>query len=148
MILLLSEGSVRLRGLLTERIRAVGWMFDSVASVAAAMKSTRSIPYDLALIVLGLSDGEGKSLILSLREQGSSGTILVLTAPGSIEDRVASLDCRADDFLIKPFNHIELLALCGAAGRIARSVPWGSPMAWTTAFAGLMAGHICGTASA
>ena len=114
MRLLLVEDSVRLRDLLAERVRGAGWMLDAVASLAAATEATRSILYDLLLIDLGLPDGDGMTLIKSLRAQDSSVPILVLTARGSIDDRVEALDCGADDFLIKPFNHIEFLARCRA----------------------------------
>ena len=114
MRLLLVEDSARLRDLLTERVRGAGWMLDAVGTIAAATEASRSILYDLVLIDLGLPDGDGKSLIKSLRAQGSPVPILVLTARGSIDDRVEALDCGADDFLIKPFNHIEFLARCRA----------------------------------
>ncbi|MCW6512811.1 response regulator transcription factor [Lichenifustis flavocetrariae] len=114
MRLLLAEDSARLRDLLMERIRGVGWMLDTVGTIAAAVEASRSILYDLILIDLGLPDGDGKSLIKSLRAQGSSVPILVLTARGSIDDRVEALDCGADDFLMKPFNHVEFLARCRA----------------------------------
>ena len=46
--------------------------------------------------------------------QGSPVPILVLTARGSIDDRVEALDCGADDYMVKPFNHVELMARCRA----------------------------------
>ena len=48
--------------------------------------------------------------IRTLRSMGHSTPILIMTARGSIEDRVIGLDSGADDYLIKPFNHAELLA--------------------------------------
>jgi len=45
-----------------------------------------------------------------LRSAGISAPIVIITARGSIEDRITGLDSGADDYLIKPFNHIELLA--------------------------------------
>lgn len=114
MRLLLVEDSVRLRDLLAERVRGAGWRLDAVGSVGAAGDAMRSVLYDLILIDLGLPDGDGKSLIRSFRAQGSPVPILVLTARGSIDDRVEALDCGADDYLVKPFNHVELLARCRA----------------------------------
>lgn len=114
MRLLLVEDSARLRDLLAERVRGAGWRLDAVGTFAEATEATRSILYDLLLIDLGLPDGDGKSLIKTVRAQGSPVPILVLTARGSIDDRVDALDCGADDYLIKPFNHIELMARCRA----------------------------------
>jgi DNA-binding response OmpR family regulator len=114
MRLLLVEDSARLRDLLAERIRGVGWGLDMVATVAEGASASQAITYDLVLIDLGLPDGDGKSLIRTLRAAGSTVPILVLTARGSIDERVEALDCGADNYLIKPFNHIELLARCRA----------------------------------
>ncbi len=114
MRLLLVEDSARLRDLLAERVRGAGWRLDAVGTVAEAAEATRSILYDLLLVDLGLPDGDGRSLIKAVRMQGSPVPILVLTALGSIDDRVEALDCGADDYLIKPFNHVELMARCRA----------------------------------
>jgi DNA-binding response OmpR family regulator len=114
MRLLLVEDSARLRDLLAERIRGAGWRLDAVGTVAEAAEATRSILYDLLLVDLGLPDGDGRSLIKAVRMQGSPVPILVLTALGSIDDRVEALDCGADDYLVKPFNHGELMARCRA----------------------------------
>ena len=114
MRLLLVEDSPRLCELLDERVRGAGWRLDALATIAAAMEATRSITYDLVLVDLGLPDGDGKALIRTLRSRGSEVPILVLTARGSIEERVEALDCGADDYLVKPFNHVEFLARCRA----------------------------------
>lgn len=114
MRLLLVEDSARLRDLLAERVRGAGWRLDVVGTLAEATEATRSILYDLLLVDLGLPDGDGRSLIKAVRMQGSPVPILVLTARGSIDDRMEALDCGADDYLIKPFNHVELMARCRA----------------------------------
>ena len=66
--------------------------------------------YDLIVVDLGLPDGDGLGAIRTLRSMGHSSPILIMTARGSVEDRVIGLDSGADDYLIKPFNHAELLA--------------------------------------
>ncbi|WP_168879220.1 response regulator transcription factor [Rhizobium sp. P28RR-XV] len=114
MRLLLVEDSPRLRDLLAESVHQAGWRLDSVATVDAAHLAIRAVSYDLALIDLGLPDGDGLDLIRDLRRSGFIPPILVVTARSSIEDRVAALDGGADDYLVKPFNHIELLARCRA----------------------------------
>jgi DNA-binding response OmpR family regulator len=114
MRLILVEDSSRLRELLTERIRQAGWRVDSFATLRDAAHALDAISYDLALIDLGLPDADGKELIRSMRLKGSRVPILVLTARGAIDERVEALDCGADDYLVKPFNHVELLARCRA----------------------------------
>jgi two-component system response regulator TctD len=114
MRLLLVEDSPRLRDLLAESVHQVGWRLDSVATIGAAHLATQAVSYDLALVDLGLPDGDGLDLIRELRRDDFTAPILVITARGSIEDRVAALDGGGDDYLVKPFNHIELLARCRA----------------------------------
>ncbi len=114
MRLLLVEDSARLRELLEERVRGAGWRLDALGTIEAALEATRSVTYDLLLVDLGLPDGDGKALIRALRARGSGVPILVLTARGSIEERVEALDGGADDYLVKPFNHVEFLARCRA----------------------------------
>ncbi len=123
MRLLLVEDSARLRDLLAERVRGAGWRLDVVGTFAEATEATRSILYDLLLVDLGLPDGDGRSLIKAVRMQGSPVPILVLTARGSIDDRVEALDCGADDYLVKPFNHGELMAHAPASARSA-TISW------------------------
>ncbi|MDQ0392106.1 response regulator transcription factor [Labrys monachus] len=114
MRLLLVEDSARLRDLLGESVHLAGWRLDSVETVAAARQAIEAVAYDLALVDLGLPDGDGLALIRDLRHGGFNAPILVITARGSIEDRVAALDGGADDYLVKPFNHTELMARCRA----------------------------------
>jgi two-component system response regulator TctD len=114
MRLLLVEDSVRLRELLTERVHDAGWRLDAVATAAEAEAATRSVAYDLALLDLGLPDRDGIALIRELRKRGFAAPILVITARGAVDERVAALDSGADDYLVKPFNHTELLARCRA----------------------------------
>ena len=119
MRLLLVEDSARLRDLLIERIHEAGWRLDTVPTVTQAHEALRTIAYDLVLVDLGLPDGDGQALITTARRAGSTTPILVITARGAIVDRVAALDAGADDYLVKPFNHIELLARCRALLRRA-----------------------------
>jgi two-component system response regulator TctD len=114
MRLLLIEDSTRLRELLTERVHDAGWRLDAVATSAEAEAAAGLVAYDLALLDLGLPDGDGIALIRTLRKGGFGAPILVITARGAIDDRVSALDSGADDYLVKPFNHTELLARCRA----------------------------------
>lgn len=119
MRLLLVEDSARLRELLTERIHEAGWRLDGVRSLGDATAALQCVAYDLVLVDLGLPDGSGQDLITGARRAGVTAPILVITARGAIADRVAALDSGADDYLVKPFNHIELLARCRALLRRA-----------------------------
>jgi two-component system, OmpR family, response regulator len=108
--LLLAEDSERLQELLSESLKQAGYMLDVVATAAELFSSVGATKYDLLIIDLGLPDGDGLSAIRDLRATGMSVPILIITARGSIDDRIVGLDSGADDYLIKPFNHAELLA--------------------------------------
>jgi DNA-binding response OmpR family regulator len=110
MRLLLVEDSERLQELLSESLKNAGYMLDVVATVAELFNSVAAAAYDLLIIDLGLPDGDGLGAIRSLRATGVSLPILIITARGSVDDRIAGLDSGADDYLTKPFNHAELMA--------------------------------------
>jgi DNA-binding response OmpR family regulator len=65
---------------------------------------------DLVLVDVGLPDRDGVSVTRELREKGFRSPILMLTAKGTVSDRVSGLDAGADDYLPKPFDVAELLA--------------------------------------
>jgi DNA-binding response OmpR family regulator len=110
MRLLLVEDNQRLRELLADSLNRAGYGVDVVGTVAEFFGGVALVPYDLGIVDLGLPDGDGLVAIRDLRSRGHGMPILVITARGSIEDRVNGLDIGADDYLIKPFNHAELLA--------------------------------------
>jgi DNA-binding response OmpR family regulator len=70
--------------------------------------------YDAAVIDVGLPGMDGFSLARSARAEGVQTPILMLTARDAVEDRVAGLECGADDYLVKPFVEEELVARVGA----------------------------------
>lgn len=119
MRLLLIEDSARLRDLLTERVHGAGWRLDSVGTAAEARAASAAVSYDLVLLDLGLPDCDDLALLTQLRQGGLAAPVLVITARSGIDDRVEALDKGADDFLVKPFNHLELLARCRALLRRA-----------------------------
>jgi two-component system, OmpR family, response regulator len=119
MRLLLVEDNPRLIELLSERVHEAGWRIDSLSSIADAEEAVRSDDFDLILLDLGLPDGDGLDLVRSIRAAGNAVPIIILTARGTIEERIAGLDAGADDYLVKPFNHGEFLARCRAMLRRA-----------------------------
>jgi two-component system response regulator TctD len=110
MRLLLLEDSVRLRELLGETLRDGGYALDTVASAREFQNVIAGTAYDLLIIDLGLPESDGLDIIKELRSSGTPTPILVITARSSVHDRIAGLDTGADDYLVKPFNHSELLA--------------------------------------
>lgn len=110
MRLILVEDSKRLQELLGESLAGAGYKLDIASTVAELFAMVEVINYELMIIDLGLPDGDGLDAIKSLRARGVTVPILIITARGSVDDRVSGLDSGADDYLIKPFNHSELMA--------------------------------------
>jgi two-component system OmpR family response regulator len=72
---------------------------------------------DTIILDLMLPDRSGLDVLRSLRTQGCRTPVLILTALGSVEDRVDGLNAGADDYLVKPFSFPELLARLAAITR-------------------------------
>lgn len=110
MRLLIIEDNQRLCQALTEGLRAQGFAVDTAGSAADGLEVWRAADYDAVVLDLMLSDGTGLKVLKEMRDRGNMTPVLILTALGSIEDRVRGLDCGADDYLIKPFAMQELIA--------------------------------------
>lgn len=67
-------------------------------------------PVDAAVVDLGLPDIAGDAVIQAWRQAERDFPVLILTARGRWEDKVAGLEIGADDYLVKPFHNEELLA--------------------------------------
>ena len=86
---------------------------DGVTAVALAEAATP----DVVVLDRMLPDIDGITVLRLLRAKGIASPVLLLTALGSVDDRVAGLDAGADDYLAKPFAFSELLARIRALGR-------------------------------
>jgi DNA-binding response OmpR family regulator len=75
--------------------------------------------YDAAVVDVGLPGMDGFALARTARAEGVQTPILMLTARDAVEDRVAGLNCGADDYLVKPFVEEELIARISAILRRA-----------------------------
>jgi len=73
--------------------------------------------YDVIVLDLMLPKKSGIDVLRSLRVNGVSTPILILTAKGSLEDKVEGLDKGADDYLVKPFAFAEFMARVRSLGR-------------------------------
>jgi heavy metal response regulator len=91
---------------LVEEFYSVDVAFDGERGEEMAM----SDEYDLIILDLMLPKKDGLSVLKSLRDQNNDVPVLVLTAKGTIDDKVKGLDIGADDYLTKPFILEELFA--------------------------------------
>jgi DNA-binding response OmpR family regulator len=107
---LVIEDEPRLCGILKSKFGDAGFAVDIAASAGDAEAALELINYDAAILDLGLPDGDGLTLLATVRRIGKTLPILILTARDAVEDRVAGLNAGADDYLTKPFAMTELLA--------------------------------------
>ena len=104
---------------LSEAGHSCDWIMDGKAGFEAASSQR----HDVIVLDLLLPGEPGLSLLGRLRRQGILTPVIVLTALGSVEERVAGLNQGADDYLVKPFSMPELLARIEAVCRRATVKP-------------------------
>ncbi len=102
-----------LRRVLEEERYVVDEAFDGVDGETLASEGA----YDLIVLDWMLPERDGVAVCRNLRRARIATPILILTARDTVENRVAGLDAGADDYLVKPFASIELLARLRSLGR-------------------------------
>ena len=110
MRLLLIEDDAILRLGLKRQLEAEGYRVDVAADGEEGLFQAREYPVDLAIVDLGLPKVSGLTVVQTLRADGRTLPILILTARGSWQDKVKGLEAGADDYLVKPFEYPELAA--------------------------------------
>jgi DNA-binding response OmpR family regulator len=110
MRLLLIEDNERFAVLLKRGLTAAGFVIDILGTAETAAAALRMKRFEIVILDLGLPDADGLELLAEMRHAGDATPVLILTARGSIEDRVTGLGCGADDYLVKPFALEELVA--------------------------------------
>jgi DNA-binding response OmpR family regulator len=117
MHILVVEDERRLADLVKRTLEQERHVVDVVLDGAKAYTMASECRYDLIVLDLMLPGMDGIEVCTELRASGIDSRILMLSARGSTEDRVAGLDAGADDYLVKPFSFEELLARVRALSR-------------------------------
>lgn len=107
---LLVEDDLPLSKFLTQRLEAEALAVEVVHDGETALDSVGRTKYDLVILDLGLPKIDGISLLKQLRPKHPKLPVLVLTARSKVQEKVVSLDAGADDYLVKPFSPLELMA--------------------------------------
>lgn len=110
MRLLLVEDDVMVASGIKLGLTDAGYAVDWVGSAERAIEVTRTESFDVAVVDIGLPHMDGLTLTQSLRKNGQTMPVLILTARDALQDRVQGLDMGADDYMVKPFELPELLA--------------------------------------
>jgi two-component system, OmpR family, response regulator QseB len=107
---LIVEDDRELGDLLLRLFGGAGYTAELAGDGQAGLHRALTRRYDLLVIDRGLPAIEGLDLLARLRRSGNETPAVILTALGTIADRVAGLDGGADDYVVKPFDVDELLA--------------------------------------
>ncbi len=110
MRLLLAEDEPRVAGFIAKGLREQSYAVDVARDGEEALYCASVNQYDLVILDVMLPLKDGHAVCRQLRGAGFRAPILMLTARDAVDDRVAGLDCGADDYLTKPFDFKELLA--------------------------------------
>jgi len=110
MRLLIIEDEPNLREQLQQYLQQQGYAVDVAEDGQAGFFMGREYPFDLAIVDLGLPKLSGIEVIQKWRAIEKTFPVLILTARGKWQDKVEGLEAGADDYLVKPFHHEELLA--------------------------------------
>lgn len=118
-MILVVEDEVPMRRFLCSALTSHGFRVTEAGTLAQAERAATSARPAAILLDLGLPDGDGLTLLRTLREW-STAPVIVLSARDREDDKVRALDAGADDYLTKPFGTSELLARIRVALRHAR----------------------------
>ena len=110
MRLLFVEDEPDLREVLKKQLQSSGYSVDACGDGLEALDYMQLTAYDAIILDIMLPGLDGLSVLQKMRTAGDKTPVLLLTARGSVEDRVAGLDLGADDYLVKPFAFDELVA--------------------------------------
>ena len=110
MRLLLVEDDVMVASGIKLGLAGAGYAVDWVGSAERALEVVAKDVFDAAIIDIGLPRTDGLELTRTLRQNGHTMPVMILTARDALQDRVQGLDMGADDYMVKPFELPELLA--------------------------------------
>lgn len=123
--ILVVEDEPTLRHLLVQNLQLEGFTVAAVGDGAEALETLSGPAPDLVVLDLMMPRVDGFQVLERLRREGNLVPVLMLTARGAEEDRLRGLRLGADDYLVKPFSVLELIARIQAILR--RSQPQQAP---------------------
>ena len=110
MRILLVEDDQKIASFIVKGLKAEGFAVDHAAEGEQGLHLALTEPYDAGIIDIMLPKLDGLSLIKKIRQEKINTPVIILSAKGSIDDRVKGLQTGSDDYLSKPFAFSELLA--------------------------------------
>jgi two-component system, OmpR family, response regulator len=120
--ILVVEDDPETAGQLVDQLSTSGYQVDLANSGSEALSHAGTCDYAVITIDRMLPDIDGIAVMRQLRDDGVSSPFLIISALGEIDDKVRGLRAGGDDYLVKPFSFIELLARLEALGRRSETV--------------------------
>jgi two-component system OmpR family response regulator len=114
---LVVDDNVKMAAVLRKGLELEGLAVDMVSDGRAAVIRAAATAYDVVVLDVMLPGPDGFETCRRLREQGVWAGVLMLTARDAVDDRVTGLNSGADDYLVKPFSFVELVARVRALAR-------------------------------
>lgn len=114
---LIIEDDPEERAFMRRGLTSIGYSCEAVADGQEGLERLLNRPYDLATVDLMLPGVDGKEIIRQVRNAGVKTHIIIVSALGSISERVSGLNIGADDYIPKPCSIDELKARIGAFRR-------------------------------
>jgi len=110
MKILVIEDEPEMMGLIKQFLKDENYVVEEASDLGAAMDKIVSFDYDCILLDIMLPDGNGLEFLQELKGLGKSDSVIIISAKGSLDDKVKGLNLGADDYLAKPFHMAELNA--------------------------------------
>ncbi|MBZ5583894.1 MAG: response regulator transcription factor [Acidobacteriia bacterium] len=123
MRILVIEDEKRIADFLCRGLQGAGYAVDAALTGGAAMDHLHGTDYDMVILDLMLPDMDGLKVLERIRNKKLGPPVLILSARSGLDDRVKGLELGADDYLVKPFAFVELLARVRALLRRGQPAP-------------------------
>ena len=123
MRILVVEDEARIADFLKRGLESASYAVDLASEGERTMDLLHTADYDLVILDLMLPDIDGLDLLKKIRNRKTSAPVLILSARDAVDDRVIGLELGADDYLVKPFAFVELLARVRALLRRGAPTP-------------------------
>ena len=110
MKILIVEDEPSLREVMKRTLVREGYVVETAGTFAEADDKLAAYAYDCILLDIMLPDGNGLNLLERIKSEGKRENVIIISARGAMEDKVAGLELVADDYRPKPFHMMELSA--------------------------------------
>lgn len=120
MKILIVEDELALSKSIVSYLNSENYLCEVANNFNDAIEKSDSYDYDCVLLDISLPDGNGLSVLKSLKENNKTEGVIIISAKNSIEDKIEGLKLGADDYLPKPFHLSELSARIAAVIRRRR----------------------------